>query len=244
MSGARGWSVLRPGELPARDRGNGARTVPLVTGARGATGFLNGMTLFDPGAAIGHHTHNVAESVVVVEGSAVVDIDGERFALDRFDTTFVPANVPHHFENASDTEPMRILWTYASPDATRTIVATGEHGRIDAEHAGSGTGGGGGSLVREVARITVREGAAARFEEAVAQAAPLFQRARGARTLTLERSEEDPLEYLLVVGWETVEDHTEGFRGSADFQEWRRLIADCVVGLPQVAHHRNVLTAF
>ncbi len=239
--GARGWSVLRPGELRARDRGAGARTVPLVTSGRGATAFLNGMTLFEPGAAIAHHVHNVAESVVVVEGSAVVDIDGERFALGLFDTTFVPANVPHHFENASDGEPMRIFWTYASVDATRTLVESGEHGRVDAEDP---DGPGGTPLVHEVARITVREGEAARFEAAVAEAAPLFQRARGARTLRLERSHEDPLDYRLVVGWESVEDHLVGFRDSADFQEWRRLIADSVTGLPEVSHFRNVLTAF
>ncbi len=242
MSGAaRPWSVLRPGELPARDRGAGARTVPLVTAARGATGFLNGMTLFAPGAAIAHHTHNVAESVVVVEGAAVVDIDGVRTELARFDTTFVPANIPHHFENASADEPMRIFWTYASLDATRTLVETGAHGRVDAEDPG---GAGGSPLVHEVARIRVREGRAAEFEAAVAEAAPLFQRAAGARTLRLERSHEDPLDYRLVVGWESVEDHTHGFRGSADFQAWRHLIADSVADLPEVSHFRNVLTAF
>jgi quercetin dioxygenase-like cupin family protein/heme-degrading monooxygenase HmoA len=246
VTGGPAWQVLRPGELPSRDRGSGARTVPLVTGARGATTFLNGMTLFEPGARIGHHTHNVAESVVVVEGSAVVDIDGERTALQRFDTTFVPANVPHHFENASADEPMRIFWTYASVDATRTMVDTGEHGRIDAEDAAAPAGGGSstGLLVHEVARITVQAGRSAEFEAAVAEAVPLFQRAAGARTLRLERSHEDPLEYRLVVGWESVEDHTIGFRGSADFPEWRRLIAGSVAGLPEVAHFRNVLTAF
>jgi quercetin dioxygenase-like cupin family protein/heme-degrading monooxygenase HmoA len=238
----RGWLVLRPGELPARERGSGARTVPLVTRERGATAFLNGMTLFEPGAEIGHHTHNVAESVVVIEGSAVVDIDGERTALGLYDTTFVPANVPHHFENASQTEPMRIFWTYGSLDATRTLVRSGEHGRIDAED-----GGGPEQVspqVREVARITVREGREAAFEAAVAEAVPLFQGARGARTLTLSRSVENPLEYQLVVDWESVEAHTSGFRGSAEFQEWRRLIADSVATAPDVSHVRNVLTAF
>lgn len=44
------------------------------------------------------------------------------------------ANVPHRFINASDTEPMRIFWVYASIDATRTMIATGEEHSIDAEH--------------------------------------------------------------------------------------------------------------
>ena len=235
-------AVLRLDELAARDRGAGARTVPLVTSARGATSFLNGITDFDPGAAIGHHVHNVAESVIVIQGAAVVDIDGVRTPLRLFDTTFVPANIPHHFENASDTEGMKIFWTYGSLESTRTLVATGEHSRIDAEHPdGEGNPA---AIVFEVARIAVRPGRAQAFEAAVARAAPLFQRAKGTRTFALERSHEDPLEYRLVVGWESVEDHLSGFRGSADFQEWRRLIADCVAGLPEVAHFRNVLTAF
>lgn len=128
--------VMTPSELPTIDRGNGASTIPLVTAAIGATGFLNGLTTFVPGAAIGHHSHNCAESVVVVEGDAVVDIDGVETALSRFDTTFVPAGIPHHFRNASTTNPMRILWTYGSTDATRTLAATGVTGRIDGEHRG------------------------------------------------------------------------------------------------------------
>ncbi|MFI6086260.1 cupin domain-containing protein [Streptomyces sp. NPDC051217] len=213
-----------------------------MTSARGATAFLNGITSFEPGASIGHHVHNVAESVVVVQGDAVVDIDGARTPLRVFDTTFVPANVPHHFENASDSRPMKIFWTYASVEATRTLVVSGEHSRIDAE--GQGTATEFGTAVSEVARIVVRPGEEEQFEAAVATAAPLFQRTKGARTLVLERSHENPLEYRLVVGWESVDDHLSGFRGSAEFQEWRRLIADSVAGLPEVTHFRNVLTAF
>jgi quercetin dioxygenase-like cupin family protein/heme-degrading monooxygenase HmoA len=244
MSAGEPWkgSVLRPDALPAKDRGSGARTVPLVTAARGATSFLNGITSFGPGAVIGHHTHNAAESVVVIQGDAVVDIDGVRTRLGTFDTTLVPANVPHHFENASDSAEMKILWTYASLHTTRTLLATGEHSRVDAEDANGSAGPA--DVVHEVARITVRPGHERQFEEAVASAAPLFQRAHGARTCTLERSHEDPLEYWLVIGWESVEDHVTGFRGSADFAEWRRIIADHVAGPPQVTHTRHVLTCF
>jgi quercetin dioxygenase-like cupin family protein/quinol monooxygenase YgiN len=235
-------SIFRPDALPSRDRGSGARTVPLVTAARGATTFLNGVTSFEPGAAIGHHIHNVAESVMVVQGNAVVDIDGTRTELRTFDTTFVPANIPHHFENASSDEPMKILWTYGSIDSTRTLLESGERSRVDAEHPGEATGSEG--LVYEVAQIAVKQGKAEEFEAAVAAAAPLFQQAEGARTLVLERSQENPLNYRLVVGWESIDDHMTRFRGSAAFVEWRRLIADSLAETPEVAHFRNVLTAF
>lgn len=232
--------VFRPDELPSVDRGSGARTTPLATAARGATTFLNGITRFEPGAAIAHHRHNVTESVTVIEGGAVVDVDGVRTPLRTLDTTLVPANVPHHFENASADAPMAILWTYASVDATRTIEATGEHGRIDAEQDNSD----GRQPVQEVAVIRVRQGAGEGFERAVATAAPLFQAANGARTLALQRSEEDPLEYRLVVGWDSVAHHTEGFRNSAAFGEWRRLIGDFTDGPPRASHFRTVQTLF
>lgn len=131
--------ILRPKELPSKDRGNGASTVPLVGSHLGSTAFLNGITSFAPGAAIGHHSHNVVESVVVIEGTAFVDIDGTEYPMDTYDTTFVPANVVHRFRNASDTEPMRILWTYASIDATRTPAGSTERNRIDAEQASQPT---------------------------------------------------------------------------------------------------------
>lgn len=126
--------VLRPAQLPARERGGGVRTIPLVTRKLGATTFLNGITIFDPGAAVGLHRHNCEESVVILVGRAIVEIDGTEFEVGPQDTTFLPANIPHRFKNASSTEPMRILWTYASIDANRTVVATGDTRRIDTEH--------------------------------------------------------------------------------------------------------------
>ena len=127
-------SVLRPAELAAFSRGGGASTIPLVTQARGAAVFISGQTLFSGGAGIPLHVHNCPESVVIIQGDAIVEIDGQEHTLTTFDTTYVDANVPHRFRNASDTEPMRILWIYGSIDATRTILDTGVTTRVDAEH--------------------------------------------------------------------------------------------------------------
>ncbi|WFB85370.1 MULTISPECIES: cupin domain-containing protein [Streptomyces] len=127
-------AVLRPRELTPFSRGGGARTIPLVTRAVGAEVFLTGQTLFDGGAGIARHIHNCPESVTVLEGDAVVEIDGTEHHVTRFDTTYVPAGTPHHFRNASATAPLRILWIYASVDATRTLVETGVTTRVDAEH--------------------------------------------------------------------------------------------------------------
>ena len=132
-------AVLRPSEIKATERGGGARTIPLVSKRIGSTSLLNGITSFDPGAGIPLHKHNCEESVMILEGRAVAEIDGVEHELGPLDTTWLPADVPHRFRNASDTEPMRIFWTYASVDATRTLIATGETRPVSAEHAKAGS---------------------------------------------------------------------------------------------------------
>jgi putative monooxygenase len=125
--------IFRPDEIKAHERGGGARTIPLVNRASGTTSFINGITIFEPGAAIALHKHNCEESVMLLEGKAIAEIDGERHVLKPQDTTFIPAGLPHRFINASSSEPMKILWIYATVDATRTIVETGDTRTIDTE---------------------------------------------------------------------------------------------------------------
>lgn len=125
--------IMRPSEIKPHERGGGARTTPLVTRGIGSTSMLNGITEFGPGAAIPLHTHNCEESVMVLDGDAIAELDGVQHRMTAMDTTWVPAHVPHRFINASDTETMRIFWTYASIDATRTLVATGETRSVDSE---------------------------------------------------------------------------------------------------------------
>lgn len=127
-------AVLRPDSIASHDRGGGARTTPLVRPGIGASGFINGITEFAPGAAIAFHSHNCEESVVLLAGHACLDIAGEEHVLQPLDTTFIPPNVPHRFRNLSDTAGMKILWTYASVNATRTLVESGETRPISAEH--------------------------------------------------------------------------------------------------------------
>jgi quercetin dioxygenase-like cupin family protein len=128
-------AILRPAELSGYDRGGGVRSIPLVRRAVGAQTFLNGITVFEPGAALPLHRHNCAESVTILEGEAIVEIDGDLTPLMRWDTTLVAAGTPHRFRNASVTERMRILWTYGSIEANRTIIASGITTTIDAEGA-------------------------------------------------------------------------------------------------------------
>ena len=126
--------VLRPSEIMRYDRGGGASTTPLVTSSIGTMSFINGITTFAPGAAIPFHSHNCEESVMLLQGEAILDIYGEAIPLQPLDTTWVPADVSHRFRNLSATQPMKIFWIYARADATRTLTETGVTTFVSAEH--------------------------------------------------------------------------------------------------------------
>lgn len=99
-------------------------------------------------------------------------------------------------------------------------------------------------MILEIAAIEVKPGLEAEFEANVAKAAPLFARAKGCKGMELQRSEERPSRYRLFVKWETVENHTVDFRGSADFQEWRKLVGHCFASPPDVEHTKQVVKGF
>jgi heme-degrading monooxygenase HmoA len=96
----------------------------------------------------------------------------------------------------------------------------------------------------EIAQIDVKPGMEVEFEAGVQKAAPLFKRAKGCTGMTLQRSVEIPARYRLFVQWETVENHTVDFRGSADFAEWRKLVGHCFAQAPQVEHVAQVVKGF
>jgi heme-degrading monooxygenase HmoA len=77
-------------------------------------------------------------------------------------------------------------------------------------------------MILEVATLDVRLGMGAEFEKAFAQAV------------------EQEGRYLLLVKWETIEDHTEGFRGSKEYQQWRRLLHHFYDPFPTVEHYLPV----
>jgi heme-degrading monooxygenase HmoA len=99
-------------------------------------------------------------------------------------------------------------------------------------------------MITEIAQIDVKPGMESEFETGVKNAAPVFKRARGCHGMELQRSIENPSHYRLFVKWETVEDHTVHFRGSADFQEWRKLVGHCFASPPAVEHVEKVVQGF
>jgi heme-degrading monooxygenase HmoA len=96
-------------------------------------------------------------------------------------------------------------------------------------------------MITEIAQIEVKPGSEADFEAAVAQARPLFLRAKGCHGIELQRSVEKPSRYRLMVKWATLENHTVDFRESPDFAAWRALAGPHFAAPPDVEHTANVL---
>ncbi|TCM43595.1 cupin domain-containing protein [Kribbella sp. VKM Ac-2568] len=118
--------LIRPDQVVPFDRGNGVVTIPYVGRWNAEDNRITtGQTVFAVGTGLPVHSHNVEESVLIIEGLAIAEIDGERFDLVAGEATWVPAGVPHRFLNRGD-EPMRIYWVYGGREVTRTITATGE----------------------------------------------------------------------------------------------------------------------
>jgi heme-degrading monooxygenase HmoA len=98
-------------------------------------------------------------------------------------------------------------------------------------------------VILEHALLDLVPGQEAAFERAFVEARPLIAATPGFRSLRLERCVERPAQYLLLVEWDRLEDHTEGFRGSPRYEEWRRLLHHFYDPFPLVEHYRPVQSA-
>lgn len=90
--------------------------------------------------------------------------------------------------------------------------------------------------ILEHALLPVIPGSESEFEAAFAVARVLIERQDGVGRVQVSRGIESPSTYLLLVQWASVEAHQLGFRGSADYQEWKRLLHPFFEPFPVVEH--------
>lgn len=96
-------------------------------------------------------------------------------------------------------------------------------------------------MILEHALLDVRPGREDAFLAAFAEARPLIAAQKGFLDLSLERCVEAPSRFLLLVRWETLEDHTEGFRDSPEYVRWRELLHHFYDPFPEVTHFTTAL---
>lgn len=95
-------------------------------------------------------------------------------------------------------------------------------------------------VILEHALLPVLSGHEAAFEAAFAEAKPLIASMVDSRGLTLSRCLEPESTYLLLVEWDTLEDHTEGFRRSREYLQWRASLHRFYDPMPDVEHFTEV----
>ena len=95
-------------------------------------------------------------------------------------------------------------------------------------------------MILEVALLDVLPDGTDEFEKAFAEASEIISSARGYLSHELQRCVEKPERYILLVRWQTLVDHTEGFRSSAAYGEWKRLLHHFYDPFPTVEHFEPV----
>ncbi|MEL6526644.1 MAG: antibiotic biosynthesis monooxygenase [Chloroflexota bacterium] len=95
-------------------------------------------------------------------------------------------------------------------------------------------------MILESAYLHIKDGQTTAFETAFKQASHIIASMDGYITHSLHKCMEDTHLYLLLVEWETLEAHTEGFRGSNGYQEWKRLLHHFYEPFPTVYHFEEV----
>jgi heme-degrading monooxygenase HmoA len=91
-------------------------------------------------------------------------------------------------------------------------------------------------MVLELAIIDIKQGTNADFEKNLEQAQYVISKSEGYIGHQFQKCLERDNRYILLIKWKTLEAHTEGFRGSELFKEWRALIGPFFENPPVVEH--------
>ncbi|AQS37389.1 putative enzyme involved in biosynthesis of extracellular polysaccharides [Shewanella psychrophila] len=95
-------------------------------------------------------------------------------------------------------------------------------------------------MILEVAILDVKPHLTQDFEAAFEQAQKIISGMKGYTSHQLQKCLEKESRYILLVNWQTLEDHTCGFRGSSEYQEWRALLHHFYDPFPEVEHYQRL----
>ncbi len=96
-------------------------------------------------------------------------------------------------------------------------------------------------MILEVAILNVIKGKEPEFEAAFQLASKIIAAMPGYISHQLQHCLEKQTQYILLVNWDSLEDHTQGFRGSDQYREWRTLLHHFYEPFPTVEHYTLVL---
>ncbi len=92
-------------------------------------------------------------------------------------------------------------------------------------------------MILELADIRIQPGKQAEFDAAIQRGVQqVIAQAKGFCGYKINKGVESPERYLLMIFWETLENHTVDFRQSPAFQEWRAIVGPYFAAPPSVEH--------
>lgn len=95
-------------------------------------------------------------------------------------------------------------------------------------------------MIIEHAALTIKNGVVKEFLQTIHSAFPLLSSARGYLSHALLQNKEYPNQYILVVYWNSLEDHIERFVGSPEFKKWDSMISKFFDCDPTVLHYTEL----
>lgn len=95
-------------------------------------------------------------------------------------------------------------------------------------------------MVLEVAILNIVPGQESAFLEAFSTAQGIISKMNGYLSHHLKKCSEDRSRFILLVEWEKLTDHTEGFRKSDEYQEWKRMLHHFYDPFPVVEHYEEL----
>jgi heme-degrading monooxygenase HmoA len=95
-------------------------------------------------------------------------------------------------------------------------------------------------MILEAVILNVKPGLESDFEAAFKKASKIISSMDGYLSHELHKCIEVQGKYLLLVRWESLESHTIGFRSSAEYQEWKKLLHHFYEPFPTVEHFEEI----
>ena len=95
-------------------------------------------------------------------------------------------------------------------------------------------------MITEIALLHIRENESDLFEQAFYKAEIIISSMKGYMEHELLKCIEEADKYLLIVRWQTIEDHTDGFRKHEKYKEWKNLLHHFYNPFPVVEHYKKI----
>ncbi len=96
-------------------------------------------------------------------------------------------------------------------------------------------------MITEHAVLNIKSGGASEFISAMQEAYSYIARQAGFQSMEVLPASEKEDQFLLLVRWDNIESHRDGFRRSQDYQKWRALLHGFYEPIPQIDYYEGTI---